>query len=127
MDLEALKEIWPTLTFCVKVGEVVGLLPVSDVEPVNAPVGDEGYGRITLYVVYAWPLIFGNPAVFVVPAVALPSMNLSTRFGRLKVVELLPAPYVVPITLNSAAYNVLSTALPSHSSHPSGAEFCPAK
>ena len=38
------------------------------------------------------PVIFGNPALFIVPAVLLPSTNLSIRFGSANVVLPSPAP-----------------------------------
>lgn len=71
--------------------------------------------------------MLGNPAAFVVPAVALPWMTLSARLGRLNVVEPLPEPYVVPITLNSAAYVSRLTAAPLHNNQPSGKALFPEK
>jgi hypothetical protein len=41
-------------------------------------------------------------------------------FGKLKVVDPSPVPYVVPIAENSAEYVVLLTAEPSHNNHPAG-------
>ena len=42
------------------------------------------------------------------------------KFGKLKVVELSPTPYVVPIIPNNEAYVVLETAEPSHVNQPVG-------
>jgi len=47
-------------------------------------------------------------------------MNLSVRFGRLKVVDPFPAPKVVPVIANRALNVVLETADPLHSNHPVG-------
>ena len=98
------------------------------VAPSNAPLNGNIF---VLYELadrtYVVPCIFGNPAAFTVPAVALPWMNLSARLGRLNVVEPLPEPYVVPITLNSAAYVSRLTAAPLHNNQPSGKALFPEK
>lgn len=49
------------------------------------------------------PYNSGSPALFIVPAVLLPSTNLSSRFGNANVVLPSPAPYVVPTAENSVA------------------------
>lgn len=67
-------------------------------------------------------------APIVVPSHAKvhPSTQTETRplaSGRLNVVVQLPAPYDTPVMANNAEYVVLETAVPSHRSHPEGAEL----
>ena len=49
-----------------------------------------------------------------------PTRNLFRRSGRLNVLDPSPAPHVVPMTVNNAAYIVRSTAAPLQTSHPVG-------